>query len=324
VIVRWGLGELEPLLDELDVDRPLLVTSERFAELALPVERRFTGVRPHTPSETVRAATAAAEGADALVPLGGGSAIDTGKAVSAETGLPVISVPTTYSGAEWTSFYGMRDVERRAKGGGTGARLAGIVYEPLLTLDLPADVTGGTALNALAHCAEALYTRTRRPDGDADALAGARLIAETLPAVLAEPLEFESRTRLLEGASHAGAALAASFMGLAHAMAQALGGRYGLPHGAMNAICLPAALRFNEPVAADAIRSFGDAIGASDPYEGTRRLAELAGFARLRDFGVPADELDEIARETVERPAAHANPRAAEPADVAALLRGVW
>jgi maleylacetate reductase len=324
VIVRWGLDELGPLLDELDVKRPLLVTSDRFAELQLPVERRFTGVRPHTPSATVRAASVAAEGADALVPLGGGSAVDTAKAVSAETGLPVISVPTTYSGAEWTSFFGIRDEERRAKGGGSGARLAGIVYEPTLTLELPAEITGGTALNALAHSAEALYTRTRSPAGDPDALAGARLIATALPPVLEDGRDLEARTRLLEGAMHAGAALAVSFMGLAHAIAQALGGRYGLPHGAMNAIVLAPTLRYNQAAAGEAIRQFGAAVGEDDAAAAVERLARLAGFERLRDFAVPLDELLDVAKAAVERPAAKANPRQATPGDVAELLETVW
>ena len=72
-------------------------------------------------------------------------------------------MPTTYSGAEWTTFFGTRDEERRIKGGGSGATLAGIVYDPRLTLDLPPAETAGTAMNALAHAAEALYTTTRDP-----------------------------------------------------------------------------------------------------------------------------------------------------------------
>ena len=75
-----------------------------------------------------------------------GYAIDLAKAISAATGLPVVSVPTTYSGSEWTTFFGIRDPGRRMKGGGAGARLAGIVYEPELFLDLPRDQSGGTAL----------------------------------------------------------------------------------------------------------------------------------------------------------------------------------
>ena len=137
------------------------MTTARWRDLELPVERRFEGVRSHVPIDSVRAAIDAVEDADALVALGGGSAIDTAKAVSAETGLPVVSVPTTYSGAEWTPSFGMRDEARALKTGGSGASLAGIVYEPRLTLGLPRAESGGTAMNALAHCAEALYARGR-------------------------------------------------------------------------------------------------------------------------------------------------------------------
>ncbi len=245
MIVRWGLGELGPLLDELDVSSPLLVTSERFAGIDLPIERRFTGVQPHTPTDSVEAAVAAAAGADGLVALGGGSAIDTAKNVSAATGLPVVSVPTTYSGSEWTTYFGRRDVEQGIKGGGGGAQTVGIVYEPKLTLELPPALTAGTAMNALAHAAEALYVDARSAEGDREALTGAELIAAWLPPVLEDGTDLPARTGLLRGAAHAGAALAASFMGLAHAMAQALGGRYGAPHGAMNALTLPPVLEFN-------------------------------------------------------------------------------
>ena len=109
MIVRWGLSELEPLLHELALERPLLVTSERFAELEVPVAARFTGVRRHSPLETVGAATEAARSADGLVAIGGGSAVDTAKAVSAATGLAVVALPTTYAGAESTPYFGMLD-----------------------------------------------------------------------------------------------------------------------------------------------------------------------------------------------------------------------
>jgi maleylacetate reductase len=259
-----------------------------------------------------------------LLAVGGGSAIDLAKAVSAETGLPLVSVPTTYSGAEWTDFFGVRDPDRRMKGGGSGAHPAGVVYEPRLTLDLPREQSGGTALNALAHCAEALYVAGRNPDGDREALEGTRLIGGALPKVLADGHDFEARTTLLQGAQHAGAALASAGLALGHAMAQALGGRYGIAHGAANALCLPPALRFNEPVAAAAIARFGEALQAADPVARTEELARLAGFERLRDLGVPEDELDEVAEATSLRAGAKANPRPASPAEIAELLRSIW
>jgi alcohol dehydrogenase class IV len=123
---------------------------------------------------------------------------------------------------------------------------------------------------------------------------------------------------------HAGAALGASMLALGHAMAQALGGRYGLPHGAMNALCLPPALRFNEAVAATELARFGEAMGTDDPIARCEELARLGGFERLRDFGVPEEELDEVAAAAAARAGAKANPRPATPADVAALYRSIW
>lgn len=319
MIVRWGIGELGALLGELGIDRPLLVTSARFADLDLPVAARFTSVRRHAPLEIVSAATAAAAGADGLVGLGGGSAIDTSKAVSAATGLPLVAIPTTYAGAEWTPYFGMRDEARRLKTGGSGANTAAVLYEPALTLDLPRDETVGTAMNALAHCAEALYA------GECEnAVVGARLIGVHLPAVVAHGRDLPERTGLLEGAMHAGMALAERGLFLAHAMAQVLGGRFGLPHGAMNAICLAPALRFNEPAVPDAVAQFGEALGTDDPAARVEELARLGGFARLRDFGVPEGELPVVAESAALRPGASANPRHASGVDILDLLRSIW
>jgi maleylacetate reductase len=281
-------------------------------------------VRPHAPADSVAAATASAAGADGLLAVGGGSAIDTAKAVSAATGLPVVSVPTTYSGAEWTTGFGILDEGRRVKAGGGGARVEGIVYEPGLTYDLPPEESGGTALNALAHTAEALYVVGRNPDADREALAGAQLISDSLPLVLADGHYAEGRRRLLEGAMHAGAALAGAGLGLGHAMAQAVGGRYSIAHGAANAVCLPPALRFNQDVAADEIARFGEAMGRDDPVGRVEELARLSGFTLLRHLGVPEEELPLVAEAAAQRAGAKANPRPASPADVLALLRSVW
>ncbi len=311
MIVRWSLEELAAVLEELGLERPYLVASPRWT-LDVPTVGRWSEVPSHridVPSE-----------ADSLLAVGGGSAIDTAKYASANTGLPLVSVPTTYSGAEWTPTFGIRSPDRRMVGGGGGANLAGIVYDVGLTLDLPRAETVGTAMNALAHCAEALYVRGRNDRGDERALEGAALIARWLPEVAERPGDRGARGLLLRGAAAAGEALALAGLGLAHAMAQALGGRYGLSHGAMNALCLPPGLRFAAGQAPDAVARFESAIGDRSLEE----LARLGGFECLRDYGVPEAELPDVAASAAGRAGNQAMPRPATPDEIEQLLRSIY
>jgi maleylacetate reductase len=312
MIVRWGLDALADVVP----GEYLLVASERWGDR--PAAARWTEV----PSARIDEAAGLVR--DCVVALGGGSAIDLGKAVSAKANVPLVSVPTTYAGAEWTTYYGIREPDRRMAGGGGGAHPHAIVYEPELTLDLPRETTVGTAMNALAHCAEALYAEGHNGEADAHALEGARSIGEWLPRVVDAPRDREARTELLRGACHAGQALGGSMLALGHAMAQAVGGRYGLPHGTLNGICLPAALRFNERLVPEAVQRFRAAV-AVDVTE----LAALAspgggGPTRLRDLGVPEADLPELAAAAAGRNGNKANPRPATPAEIEELLRSVY
>ena len=123
------------------------------------------------------------------------------------------------------------------------------------------------------------------------------MIADALPRVLGDLSDRAAREDLLRGAMHAGHALGLAGLALAHAMAQALGGAYGLPHGAMNALCLPPALAFNARFVPEAVERFGSAIGG-DAVERSRELARLGGFERLRDFGIPEQDLPALAAAT--------------------------
>ena len=234
-------------------------------------------------------------------------------------------MPTTYSGAEWTTSFGIRRPDRTIVGGGGGARLAGIVYEVGLTLDLPLAETVGTALNALAHCAEALYCE-RTDASDALALEGARLIADWLPQVVDAPHDLEARDGLLHGAAAAGEALGIAGLALAHAMAQALGGTYGLPHGAMNALTLPPALRLQRglcPGCGGPVRR-GDRCGRRSGREGRGARAARAASDGSATSAFPADELPAVAEMAAGRAGNKRNPNPATPAEVETLLRSIY
>jgi maleylacetate reductase len=330
------LSELGDLCAELGIARALLVTTARGAASVggLPVVGVYEGVRPHVPIETVRAAAERARelGADGLAALGGGSAVDTCKAVVAElveasddAPLRIVAIPTTYAGAEWTSGFGVL-LEPGRKGGGADERALPVaaIYDPELTLGLPLDATVGTAMNALAHCAEAYYHPATSPRAARNADTGATAIGYALPLVVREPSGLYGRTRLLEGAMRAAMALGDSGLCLAHAMAQALGGRYGLPQGSMNAVCLPVALRYNADVVPDELARFAEALATDDAPARVAELARLGRFERLRHFGIPEGDLDDVAEAVVLRPGAKANPKPASAEDVARLLRSIW
>jgi alcohol dehydrogenase class IV len=106
-------------------------------------------------------------------------------------------------------------------------------------------------------------------------------------------------------------------------MAQALGGRYGIPHGAMNALCLPPALEFNRSLVPAEVERFGEAVGG-DPVERSRSLARLGGFEQLRDYLVPKDDLPEVAEAASQRAGNLANPRPATSEEILSLLTAIW
>ena len=305
MIVRWSLAEL-PGGARRARPRAAAARRERALETALdlPHVARWSEI----PSDRIEVPPEA----DSLLAVGGGSAIDTAQHASAESGLPVVSVPTTYSGAEWTPTFGVRAPDRRIVGGGGGANLAAIVYDVELTLDLPRAETVGTALNALAHCAEALYVKGRNDEADACALGGAALIAETLPRVVADPHDRAARAELLRGAANAGEALALAGLGLGHAMAQALGGTLR-PAARRDERAHARRRRCASTRRSHRTRSRASARRSARPTIRPRMveaLARLGGFERLRDFGVPEDELPAVAEAAAAR---HGQPEQPAP-----------
>lgn len=304
----------------------------------------YDGVTSHVPATSVQAATMQArrDGVDGIVSFGGGSCADLGKAVAffieQEAGtpgasyvdrpvLPHVSVPTTYSGAELTPFFGMTDPHTRQKsgaGGPTTAPLAAL-YDPEVTRSTPPSVSAQTGMNALAHCVEAAWSPGRTPEAEAIALAGFRRIFGALPLVVDDPDDVTVRGSMLEGAVLGGRCLQNASMGVHHGLSQLVGGRTGIPHGLANAIILKASIHFNADVVPEAIERLADAIGVTDVSEAVGGLVERLGLpCRLSEAGVTEDDIAAVARLSQSNGNVKANPRPVTEDDASALLWSVY
>jgi maleylacetate reductase len=270
----------------------------------------------HVPKAVAEAGVAAARAADGLVAAGGGAAIGLAKIIARDLGLPIIAVPTTYSGSEATAIWGLSDGERKFTGKDPRVLPRTIVYDPELTLALPAAVSAASGMNAIAHCVEALWVPDRTPFLMALAIDAARRFAVHLQRVVADGSDREARAECLVAAWLAGVVLA-SGTGLQHKLAHVLGG-LGLPHAETHAIILPHVTRFNLTAAAEARTQLAAALGG----EGADRLAEmLRGFAipqRLSEVGFDRGKTDFVAQEIAAM--AISVPRKVSADDVRALL----
>ncbi len=161
--------------------------------------------------------------------------------------LPHIAIPTTYSGAELTPFFGMTDPTTKQKSGAGGPTIAPIaaVYDPELTTSTPPKVSAETGMNALGHCVEVTYSPTRTPEAEAIGLAGARRIVQALPLVIDDPTDVSVRAAMLEGAVLGGRCLAERDDGCAPRPLAARGRPHGHP---------PRARERGDPPARDALQ----------------------------------------------------------------------
>jgi maleylacetate reductase len=356
--IHFGPGAVDRVAEvvkETGARRVMVVTTEGrrgseagarlLAKLGRAAVSVFDGVRSHVPTTVVEQAVTLARGeqVDGLVSFGGGSCADLGKAVcwflEREAGTPGasyvdrpvvahVSVPTTYSGAELTPFFGMTDEVAKRKSGGGGPTIAPLaaIYDPVLTLDTPSRVSAETGMNALAHGIECAYSPARTPEAEALALACIRHIAGSLAAVVDDPFDIDARTRMLRGAMLGGRCLQNASMGVHHGLAQLVGGRTGIPHGLANAVILAHALRFTMEFVPDEAAAIGEALGdPEDPAGAVDRLRERVGLpGNLGDCGVTLDDLDAVARMSSGSPSVAANPRPVGEDDARAILAAAY
>ena len=256
--VIFGVGSIERLPDEvrrLGATRALVVSTPaevKFAEDAAARLRDaaaglFTGAVMHHPIEVVSAARQRARelDADCYVTIGGGTTTGTGKLIALQTGMPVVAIPTTYAGSEMTPIYGMTEGGVKKTGRDRKVLPRTVIYDPALTVSLPPHVSGPSGMNAMAHCVEALYAHDGNPIVTLMAAEGIRALARSLPAVVKEPENLDTRSEALYGAWLAGIVLGQAAMGIHHKLCHTLGGTFNLPHADVHAVVLPHATAYN-------------------------------------------------------------------------------
>jgi maleylacetate reductase len=308
--VVFGAGTFERVPEEIDrlgAQRVLLIADRSGHSWAQQLVGRLGGrivatisdVRPHVPIEDAEAARRLArEGdADAIVTVGGGSSTGLGKAVALERPIPILAIPTTYAGSEMTPIWGLTSGARKETGRDPAVQPRTVVYDPRLTLSLPPEIAGPSGMNALAHCAEALYAEGANPITSLMAEQGIRVLARGLPRVVAEPADLGARTEVLAGAYLAGAAFAVAGGGIHHKICHVLGGAYDLPHAEMHTVVLPYALAYVAPSQPEAFGRMAAALGEADVPGAIFDLARTIGApAGLGEIGMPRDRFNEAAR----------------------------
>ncbi|MFC9266183.1 maleylacetate reductase [Streptomyces zhihengii] len=333
--VVFGFGavaELPAEIDAFDAQRILLIAGASELELAralcAPFADRimttFSGIRPHVPIEVADSAREAAADADLLLCVGGGSTTGTAKAVALTTGLPIIAVPTTYAGSEVTPVWGLTQGSRKTTGTNSVVLPRTVIYDPDLTLTLPASLSVASGLNAMAHCVEAFWAPRRNPVSSAVAADGIRHLAAGLPAIAADPGDGTARADLLLGAYLAGSAFAVAGSGLHHKICHVLGGAFDLPHAETHAIVLPYVLALNAPNAPEAASRIASALGHENPVQGLHELGTKLGVPEgLRALGLSESDPETVIDDILALAPAD-NPTPVTRDGLKNLLRAAW
>lgn len=366
-----ALKEVPKEMDRLGIKKALVITDQTLRDspmvktLLNHLGDRAAGLYAEViPDSSISIVNKGAEvfwekGADGLISLGGGSTMDTAKAMGIlaskqkkdlreflgfyKVGQPIvphIAIPTTSgTGSEVTMFTTIKDHESRVKILTADPYLIPpvAILDPLLIIGLPPEMTAATGMDALSHAVESFHARNYEPISDALAFQAIRLISQYLPRCVEKGDDLEARGFQAIAATMGGMAFQNALVGCAHALAHSLGGIYGLPHGLANAILLPFGMRFNMPVSAPRYRlvceAFGlDVRGKTDQEVGELAVKTIEEFTqqlklprRLSEVNIPKDNLEEVARLAVGDPAMRSNiKKVKDYQEILPILLAAW
>lgn len=329
----FGAGRRAAVADEVSMlhgERVMLIAAPSSAlaadaiaaDLGGRVVLRWNEVTQHVPLSLAERARDAAAVAfvDLVVCVGGGSAVGLAKAIALTARVPIVAVPTTYAGSEQTTIYGLTDEQHKQTGRSLDVLPKVVVYDPELTLSMPAHVTGPSAFNALAHSIEGLWAPGNTPVTSVLALEAVRVIRRSLPAVTIDPGNLDARSDLLFGAYLSGVVLGATSAAFHHKICHVLGGTFDLVHADAHSVVLPHALAFLAPAIPDDMARLATVLG-DDP---AGALWDLAVSARvptsLAALGLDQHALPEAASRVVAEVAAMPPPGNPRPCSVEQMI----
>lgn len=366
-------------LDQLGAGRPIIITDkgvvaagllqivvDGFAGNDVTIGAIFEDTPPDSSNLVVNevAALFREAGCDSIVAVGGGSAMDTAKAVNilvSEGGddllhyqgaeiiqkplKPFIAVPTTAgTGSEVTSAAVIANPEKKIKMGFTSCRLfpAVAILDPRMTLTMPPKITAATGMDALTHAVEAYSCKQKNPLSDAYATTAIALCRDFLAKAVADGSDRDARFAMANAALLAGISFTNSMVGVVHSLAHATGGVCHVPHGVGNAIFLPIGMEYNLDVVADYYAELLLPLAGPEAYLSTpaqkralkaidtvkalnRELNRLCGLPlTLKEAGVPKNKLEEIAEAAINDGAHTFNPKELEFDDALALIKKAY
>jgi len=335
--VIFGIGAIDHVADEAARigKRALVLSTPEQRDAATDIVRRlgaravgiFSQAAMHVPVVTAAAATAHARAlaADFCVAIGGGSTTGLAKALSLQAGLPSLVIPTTYAGSEVTPLWGMTENGVKKTGRDLIVLPRAVIYDPMLTLSLPAGLSTSSGMNAIAHCVEGLYAVNGNPIVSLMAEEGIRTLAASLPEIVRSPNNVEVRSAALYGCWLGGTVLGAASIALHHKLCHSLGGAFNMPHAETHTAVLPHAIAFNAPAAQDAMERAGRALNvlpANVPNALYDLAARLGAEMALKKLGMPAGSIDQVVELAMQN--SYPNPRPITAGGIRSLLERAY
>ena len=364
--------ELPEAIRRLGKSKPLIVTDKgllQFGVAAMVTDvldkagipyTIFSDVKPNPTVSNVNAGIKAFKeaGADMLVAIGGGSSIDTAKAVGIvvanpefadivslegcaptnHKSVPIIALPTTAgTAAETTINYVIIDEQKQKKMVCVDPNdiPAVAIIDAELMYSLPAGLTAATGMDALTHAIEGYITKAAWELSDMFEIEAIRMISRYLPVAVSDPRNPEGRNGMAVAQYVAGMAFSNVGLGLVHGMAHPLGSLFDIPHGVANAVLLPTVMEFNKPCCVEKYGKIAEAMGvnisgmtpdeaAQAAVDAVKALSARVGIpARLSDLGIKEADVEPLSLQAIEDVCTPGNPREVALDDIRALYRSL-